>query len=51
MSQPRRVSHPIYRLLPTEARGSDSQAELALDMRRSWNHATDKVCRQLDSAL
>ena len=38
-------------LLPTEVEGFDSLAELALDMRWSWNHATDKVWRQLDPAL
>ena len=42
------VSHPIYSLLPTEVEGFDSLAELALDMRWSWNHATDEVWRQLD---
>ena len=51
MSKPRRVSHPIYNLLPTEIEGFDSLAELALDMRWSWNHATDQVWRQLDPEL
>src|ERR1017187_1999030 len=51
MSKQTRVSHPIYSLLPTEVEGFDSLAELALDMRWSWNHATDKVWRQLDPAL
>jgi glycogen phosphorylase len=51
MSNQTRVSHPIYSLLPTEVDGFDSLAELALDMRWSWNHATDKVWRQLDPAL
>jgi starch phosphorylase len=37
-------------LLP-EVEGFDSLAELALDMRSSWNHATDKVWRQLDPVL
>jgi starch phosphorylase len=46
-----RVSHPIYSLLPTEVEGFDSLAELALDMRWSWSHATDRVWRQLDPAL
>jgi starch phosphorylase len=46
-----RVSHPIYNLLPTELEGFDSLAELALDMRWSWNHATDQVWRQLDPEL
>ena len=51
MSKQTRVSHPIYSLLPTEVEGFDSLAELALDMRWSWNHATDEVWRQLDPAL
>jgi starch phosphorylase len=46
-----RVSHPIYNLLPAEIEGFDSLAELALDMRWSWNRATDEVWRQLDSEL
>jgi len=51
MSKQTRVSHPIYNLLPTEIEGFNSLAELALDMRWSWNHATDEVWRQLDPAL
>src|SRR2546422_4034113 len=51
MSERTRVSHPIYNLLPTEIEGFDSLAELALDMRWSWNHATDKIWRQLDPEL
>src|SRR5450756_609232 len=51
MSKQTRVSHPIYNLLPTEIEGFDSLAELALDMRWSWNHATDNVWRQLDPVL
>jgi starch phosphorylase len=46
-----RVSHPIYNLLPTDIEGFNSLAELALDLRWSWNHATDEVWRQLDSEL
>ena len=38
--------------LPLKAvAGFDSLAELALDMRWSWNHATDPVWRQLDPEL
>ena len=51
MSDQTRVSHPIYNLLPTEIEGFDSLAELALDMRWSWNHATDGVWRTLDPTL
>ena len=51
MSQQKRVNHPIYDLLPTEIEGFDSLAELALDMRWSWNHSTDEVWRKLDPGL
>jgi starch phosphorylase len=51
MSTHRRASHPIYNLLPTDIEGFDFLAELALDLRWSWNHATDHVWRQLDPAL
>ena len=51
MSARIRVSHPLYNFLPTEIKGFDSLAELALDMRSSWNHATDEVWRELDPEL
>ena len=50
-SPPIRASHPLYGLLPTQIDGFDSLAELALDMRWSWNHATDQVWRQLEPEL
>jgi starch phosphorylase len=36
---------------PTEIEGFDSLAKLALDLRWSWNHATDEVWRKLDPEL
>ena len=51
MGKQTRFGHPIYGPLPVEVEGFDSLAELALDMRSSWNHATDKVWRQLDPEL
>ena len=51
MSKQPSVSPPTYGLLPTEVQGFDSLAELALDMRWSWNHATDRVWRTLDPIL
>ncbi len=51
MSNPPPASHPNYNLLPTDIAGVDTLAELALDLRWSWNHATDNVWRQLDSKL
>ena len=51
MSEQIPVSTPIYNLLPREIDGFDSLAELALNLRWSWNHATDEVWRQLDPKL
>jgi starch phosphorylase len=51
MSQRTPLSKPIYSLLPTDLEGFDSLAELALDMRWSWNHWADEVWRELDPAL
>lgn len=50
-SEQARVSHPREHLLSMDVVGFDSLAELALDMRSSWNHATDQVWRQLDPVL
>jgi starch phosphorylase len=51
MSEQARLSHPKQRLLSTDVEGFASLAELALDMRSSWNHATDRVWREMDAAL
>jgi starch phosphorylase len=45
------ANYPIYGLLPIELDGFDSLAELALDMRWSWNHGADELWRILDPAL
>lgn len=44
-------SSPLTALFPTELEGFDMLAELALDLRCSWNHATDEIWRQLDPEL
>lgn len=41
----------IYKLLPAEIDGFDSLAELAIDMRWSWNHYGDKLWRKLEPEL
>jgi glycogen phosphorylase len=46
-----RTGSLVRDFLPTEIDGFASLAELALDMRWSWNHATDHVWRQLDPEL
>jgi starch phosphorylase len=51
MSEPTRNIHPKEQLFCSDIEGFDSLAELALDMRSSWNHATDQVWRQLDPVL
>ncbi len=45
------INGATYSLLPTDIDGVDSLAELALDMRWSWNHAADDLWRQLDPDL
>src|ERR1035437_4783797 len=51
MSEQVPISQPVYSLFPTDVEGVDSLAELALDMRWSWNHAADDIWRQLDPDL
>lgn len=51
MKRPRKVCSPLYSFLPTDVKGFDSLAELALDLRWSWNHAADEVWQQLDPEL
>ena len=51
MSEQTQASSPIYSLLPTEIEGFSSLAELALDLRWSWNHGADDVWKRLDPAL
>ena len=42
---------PNYSPFPTDIEGIHALAKLALDMRWSWNHATDEVWRRLDPTL
>jgi glycogen phosphorylase len=51
MSEQSPINHPKQRLLSKDIKGFDTLSELALDMRWTWNHATDQVWRQLDPAL
>jgi starch phosphorylase len=43
--------HEIYGLLPLDIEGMDVLAELALDLRWSWNHAADELWQALDPVL
>jgi starch phosphorylase len=51
MSNQTTVAKADYCNLPADVEGFNSLAKLALDLRWSWNHATDEVWRQLDPAL
>ncbi|MEO6408079.1 MAG: DUF3417 domain-containing protein, partial [Variovorax sp.] len=51
MSDATRLDHLNERLFSTDLEGFDALAELALDMRSSWNHATDQIWRHLDPVL
>ncbi|MGO9287175.1 MAG: alpha-glucan family phosphorylase [Polyangia bacterium] len=51
MSKDERVGYPIGPHQAAEVEGFDSLAELALNMRWSWNHATDEVWRRLEPEL
>lgn len=51
MSQPTPGSDPNSRHLHADIDGFALLSELALDLRSSWNHATDLVWRQLDPVL
>jgi glycogen phosphorylase len=51
MSDQTQGGPPKKHILPTDVEGFDSLAEIALDLRSSWNHATDQVWRQLDPEL
>lgn len=42
---------PLYGFLHTEVEGVEALAQLALDIRWSWNHAADEIWQQLDPAL
>jgi starch phosphorylase len=44
-------NNQVYGFLPTDIDGVDDLAELALDLRWSWNHAVDEIWYQLDPDL
>jgi starch phosphorylase len=51
MSEKTRAAHSEDGRLSKDMEGFHFLAELALDMRSSWNHATDQLWRQLDPVL
>ena len=51
MSEQTPLARTVSSLPPADIEGFDSLAELALNMRSMWNHATDGVWRRLDFEL
>jgi len=51
MSESSRVGSPVHAFLPFEVEGFDALAELALDLRWSWNDAADEIWEELDPEL
>lgn len=51
MSDPKETSHPKKRFLYTDVEGFNALSELVLDIRSTWNHATDQVWQQLNPEL
>lgn len=51
MISPQSVSNPILNFLPTQIEGFDTLAELALDLRWTWNRSADEVWKELDPVL
>jgi starch phosphorylase len=51
MSNETAVNKPIYSPPAAKVDGFDALAELALDLRWSWNHSSDEVWQKLDPAL
>lgn len=45
------MSNPIYTTFPAESQASDTLAELALNLRWSWNHSADELWGKLDPEL
>jgi len=51
MKETRRVRGPVYSLFREDIEGFDKLAELALDIRWSWNHSADEIWKELDPGL
>jgi len=51
MSKEKPIRKTIKTNSSADVKGFDSLAELALNMRSSWNHATDEVWKKLDPVL
>jgi starch phosphorylase len=51
MKEKTKLIKPGFRIMSMDIDGFDSLADLALDLRCSWNHEADEIWRQLDPEL
>lgn len=51
MNNKKSKANQVYGIIPLEMEGVDALADLALDMRWSWNHEADKLWERIDPAL
>jgi len=51
MEEKKDKQKPMYSFLPSDIEGLDSLAELALDLRWSWDHSADEMWKELDPVL
>ncbi len=51
MNKEKFANYELYGFLPSEFEGIEILAELALDLRWSWNHGADELWKQLDPEL
>ena len=51
MNKKSTINKPNYSNLPKDIEGFDSLAEIALDMRWSWDHGADEIWRMLEPEL
>src|SRR5208283_791375 len=51
MSEPKKVITPLCSLLSSDIEGVDALAEIALDMRWSWNPDADEIWQRFDPVL
>ncbi|HXY55458.1 MAG TPA: alpha-glucan family phosphorylase [Nitrospirota bacterium] len=51
MKKPRKAISRLHSFLHADVEGFESLAELALDVRWSWNHEADEIWQQLDPEL
>jgi len=51
MEEKKDIHKPTYSFLPSDIEGLDSLAELALDLRWSWDHSADEMWKEIEPDL